>query len=365
MRFSLLSVLLFAFPSCAQWQMQDAHTNADLRGIDSLGGGVAWASGSNGTVLRTEDAGFVWQLCAVPPGAAHLDFRGIQAFDNNIAVVMSSGKGDLSRIYKTTDGCQTWKRVFDNPEATGFFDAIHRVTAHQIFVAGDPVRGKFSMYASRDAGDTWFEEDDPGLDAPATAGAFAASNSSLANLGPLMLLGTGGPRAAVYRVEPSCDAKTGSCGMAWKVSETPLAHGDAAAGVFSLGAHFAAGVSGKVSGAVVAVGGNYSKPAETAGSSAFSVDGGATWTASVTMPGGYRSAVGYDKARNRWIAVGPNGTDVSTDDGRNWRALKPDVTAGDTPDTDQRWNALSLPFVVGPHGRIGVLRPEALSGGKP
>ena len=40
--------------------------------------------------------------------------------------------------------------------------------------------------------------------------------------------------------------------------------------------------------------------------------------------------------------VGPNGTDISTDDGRNWRAL-------------------SLPYVIGPHGRIGVLRPSALN----
>ena len=38
--------------------------------------------------------------------------------------------------------------------------------------------------------------------------------------------------------------------------------------------------------------------------------------------------------------------------------LKP--TAQDTPDADKNWNALSLPFVVGPKGRIGKLRPEAL-----
>jgi hypothetical protein len=38
--------------------------------------------------------------------------------------------------------------------------------------------------------------------------------------------------------------------------------------------------------------------------------------------------------------------------------LKP--SAGEPPDADQHWNALSLPFVVGPHGRIGKLRPDAL-----
>jgi hypothetical protein len=61
-----------------------------------------------------------------------------------------------------------------------------------------------------------------------------------------------------------------------------------------------------------------------------------------------------------WITVGPNGTDISTDDGRNWRALHPDPKFNDPPDADQHWNALSLPFVVGPHGRIGTLRPNAI-----
>ncbi len=74
-----------------------------------------------------------------------------------------------------------------------------------------------------------------------------------------------------------------------------------------------------------------------------------------TPPHGYRSAVAYDPATKSWITVGPNGTDISTDDGRNWRPLHPAPT--DAPDADQNWNALSLPFVVGPHGRIGLLHP--------
>ncbi len=82
-----------------------------------------------------------------------------------------------------------------------------------------------------------------------------------------------------------------------------------------------------------------------------------------TPPHGYRSAVAYDAAVKAWITVGPNGTDISTDDGRNWRALHPDPSLPEPPDKiseDQHWNALSLPFVVGPHGRIGKLRPLKL-----
>ena len=105
--------------------MQDSNTIADLRGIHSVGNGIAWASGTEGTVLRTTDEGATWQRCATPPDAENLDFRGIQAFDQKTAIVMSSGKGGLSRLYKTTDGCQTWKLVLMNPDMPGgFFDAV-------------------------------------------------------------------------------------------------------------------------------------------------------------------------------------------------------------------------------------------------
>jgi len=76
--------------------------------------------------------------------------------------------------------------------------------------------------------------------------------------------------------------------------------------------------------------------------------------AAQTPPHGYRSAVAYDLTQKLWITVGPNGTDISTDDGKNWTPLTP--SGYDPPDADKNWNALSLPFVVGPHGRIGRLR---------
>ncbi len=86
----LLSVLLGAGTVLqAQFAMQNSGTAADLRGIHSVDGKVAWASGTNGTVLRTVDGGDHWLTCATPPGAEKLDFRGVQAFDAKAAIVMS------------------------------------------------------------------------------------------------------------------------------------------------------------------------------------------------------------------------------------------------------------------------------------
>ena len=110
----------------------------------------------------------------------------------------------------------------------------------------------------------------------------------------------------------------------------------------------------------IAVGGDYSNP-EKAGSAASATSKDlAHWSASLTPPHGYRSSVAYDAATKAWITVGPNGTDISTDDGKNWRPVRPDPALHEATDAGRNWNAISLPFVVGPHGRIGKLNPTAL-----
>src|SRR5580698_7998306 len=182
----LLATLLISLTAHAQWDIEESHTTASLRGIANTGGGVAWASGTNGTVLRTEDGGYLWQTCNIPPGAEKLDFRGIQAWDENTAIVMSSGKGDQSRVYKTTDACQTWKFLFTNPDREGFWDGIQFANKKLGFIAGDPVaspqpmhKAEFVFYVTEDGGNTFRRWDNPVLAAePSTAGAFAASTSS-------------------------------------------------------------------------------------------------------------------------------------------------------------------------------------------
>jgi photosystem II stability/assembly factor-like uncharacterized protein len=75
-----------------------------------------------------------WQLCLVPKGAEKVDFPSIQGLDENTAVVMSTGKGTQSRIYKTVNGRQNWKLVFTNPDAGGSFKGLRRVTDKQIYL---------------------------------------------------------------------------------------------------------------------------------------------------------------------------------------------------------------------------------------
>src|SRR5687768_5923591 len=61
-----------------QWTPQTAGVAARLRGVSAVSDRVAWASGANGTVVRTADGGLTWQRLRVPD-AEQLDFRDIDA----------------------------------------------------------------------------------------------------------------------------------------------------------------------------------------------------------------------------------------------------------------------------------------------
>jgi hypothetical protein len=390
----LLLALTFATTAAhAQWDIEESHTTASLRGIHNVGAGVAWASGTNGTVLRTEDGGYLWQTCSMPPGAEKLDFRGVQAFDENTAIVMSSGPGDQSRLYKTTDGCQTWKLVFTNPDKDGFWDAIvarvgesgsgevcnvgSRIITGTIL--GDPTVHKSNQSKTTEPSSFYLANFEVGVTCPKdelspsaqsifalpAEAAFAASNSLLEQLGPSTYWMAVGTRLIQYSTDvsiPSHDAVQSFCDIS-----VPVSRHSASAGVFSLairpgsveaskatklgGFHWKTPSCQKAD--MVVVGGDYMAVNDRQNTAAFT-GGTNKFHVAQTPPGGYRSSVAYDPIQKLWITVGPNGTDISTDDGKNWRPLTP--SGYDPPDADKNWNALSLPFVVGPHGRIGKLR---------
>jgi photosystem II stability/assembly factor-like uncharacterized protein len=329
--------------------MQDSGTTAGLRGIDSVDGTVAWASGTGGTVLRTLDDGAHWQKCAVPDAAADgatLDFRGVQAWDAETAIVMASGPGEKSRLYKTTDGCSSWALLLKNTEKDGFWDGLvfqradygYLSLPDEAMLIGDPLRGRFDTYFGYKK-DKWFIES-AGCEARQGEAAFAASNSSFVVLGMTRyILGTGGMSGARVLIAPKLNG--GGDSDSCLSIEVPIVGGNGSSGIFSL--------SIRDLKHLVAVGGDYTKPTESKGTAAWSDDSGRTWTASTTPPHGYRSTVQWSESLKLWITAGANGSDISSDDGKTWQPLD-----------DGNWNALSLPFVVGPNGRIARLNPAAL-----
>lgn len=77
----------------AEWQSQTSGAIGRLRGVSAVSSSVAWASGANGTVLRTIDGGQSWPARR-GPGAETLDFRDIDAMSDRVAYTLSIGAGE-------------------------------------------------------------------------------------------------------------------------------------------------------------------------------------------------------------------------------------------------------------------------------
>ena len=329
----LLLIMPVAFGQT--WVLQPSGISASLRGVSVVSKSAAWASGSGGTVLRTVDGGGTWKASTVP-GAGELDFRGVQAFSADAAFLMASGEGKKSGVYRTGDGGSTWRIFYANPDEKGFFDAIAMPDMRDGMLFGDPVDGVFAMFRINQEGAVVPRVKRP--DAMPGEGGFAASNTALVMQGHRVWFGTGGKTGS--RVFRSDDA-----GEHWAVSQTTVRSGADGAGIFSLA--FADARNG------VAVGGDYSKPAEDAHNIAITSDGGATWTEpSGTRPRGYRSAVAWLPEHKKWITTGPSGSEVSSDGGRNWK-----------PIDDGGFNAIGVGpgdacWAVGAKGRVARLEFE-------
>src|SRR6202049_542794 len=215
------------------WSVQTSGIDTNLRGVSAAGSVdsdgtehiAVWACGSNGVILLSTDFGKSWKRVHVAGGDA-LDFRSIVAFDAKRALVMSSGEGDKSRIYKTVDGGVSWKLEFTDSRKGFFLDAL--ACDGECYALSDPVDGKFVIVATHNY-EEWKELPGDGMPAalPGEA-AFAASGSSLAvNNDAGIYFGTGGGKAA--RVFHSADR-----GKTWSAVETPIAGGNSSSGIFSI-----------------------------------------------------------------------------------------------------------------------------------
>lgn len=308
-RLAAAAGLLIAHITAApQWTPQASGVTVRFRGVSAVSNTVAWASGQNGTVVRTLDGGRTWQAMTIP-GAEKLDLRDIDAFDEQVAYALSIGPGDSSRIFKTVDGGARWETQFVNPDPEAFFDAMAFWDAAHGVAVSDSTDKQFVIILTSDGGRTWARVPIDRLPrALPNEGAFAASGTNVAVYGTdHVWIGTGAASAA--RVLRSRDR-----GQTWAVATTPLPAGPSA-GIFSVA--FRDALHGFV------VGGDYKKEAEAVDNAAATSDGGVTWTL-VKGLSGFRSAVVYvpGAAAPSLLAVGPSGSDYSADDGRSWTPLQ-------------------------------------------
>lgn len=340
MRSALLAAALTALvagtqtpdgPRPPQWTAVPTGVTARLRGLSAVSDRVIWASGANGTIIRTRDGGSSWQPLAVPD-AQTLDFRDIDAVDDRTAYALSIGVGEASRIYKTTDAGATWTLQFKNEVAEAFYDAMSFRDARHGFALSDSVAGQLVVLRTANGGATWTRVTTGLPPALPGEGAYAASGTNIAIQAQAVWLATSASRV----IRSSDDGQT------WTAVTTPLPT-SASAGIFSIA--FRDRARG------IIVGGDYKKESEALDNAARSTDGGASWSA-IKGLGGFRSAVAFVPSRgDTVVAVGPSGSDYSVDGGLTWRGI-----AGQGFDTVSVAPRSGAVWAAGENGRVGRLR---------
>jgi photosystem II stability/assembly factor-like uncharacterized protein len=314
----LFAAQLFAIASprinqAQSWRVLASGNDTNLRSISAVYYSAdpaqppkiaAWASGSNGAVLRSLDDGKTWSRLPVL-GGERLDFRGIVAFDDQTAYLMSSGDGEASRIYKTTDGGAKWMLQYSGERKPFFLDSIACLSETTCFALGDPIDGKFLILRTTD-GLHWAPLPPQNLPAALPKeGAFAASNSNLLVISEREFFVITGGFAA--RILHTIDG-----GQSWTAVVVPIASDNSGAGIFS--------IARSPQNQFVAVGGDYTNPTVALRVAAISPDSGNSWQSSSQQPAGYRSAAAAIDGKS-FLAVGPTGSDFSSDAGNHWNSF--------------------------------------------
>lgn len=296
------------------WELVKIDSKASLRGLCVFNDQEIWASGSNGTVAHSYDGGNTWRIKQIE-GAEELDFRDVEAIEEGTAVVISSGSP--GRIYRTTNGGSRWKLCYENDNPEIFFDSITFWNKQYGVAMSDPIDGRLFLIGTNDGGKNWRPlppKRMPQLN-PGEAG-FAASGTNICTLGEKGLavaLANGATDRGTLnsRILYSPDR-----GNTWSSWQTPI-RTNKTAGIFST--CFIDRNRGCI------VGGDFKQPDQTASNYAVTSDGGETWaTPSPRVPpSGYRSCVAkLNHGKEVYlIAVGPNGTDLSSDLGSKWRRV--------------------------------------------
>lgn len=276
-------------------QTQDSGVDVRLRGISAVDANTAWASGQKGTVLRTINGGAQWLVMHVD-GADALDFRDVEGFSADRAVVLSIGPGEASRVYRTEDGGQSWMLALQNQDPRGFFDCM-AFEGERGWMLGDPVDGRYQVFATDNGGRDWYQLES-GPQAETDEAAFAASGTCIARLHGALALASGGTKARIHVLRDGQQE--------WQAVDTGMARRKPEAGVFSVTAQ------GK---GWFAVGGDYRGEA-TPGNASM---GSGKAVTRIIAPRGYRSGAACMEDALLCIATGPSGTDLW--DGKRWHVL--------------------------------------------
>ncbi len=304
----IYSLLLFSAYT-QKIELLTSGINSSIRGLSVVTDKILWVSGTGGTVGKSTDAGKTWQWMKVPTFEQR-DFRDIEAFDANTAIVLAIA--EPGQLLKTTDGGQNWKIVFSDTTKGMFLDAMDFADEDNGVVIGDPLPGSKYIYRAytRNGGNSWFHPaDDNKHILPVQEGEamFASSGTNVVFLksdgfysSNKMYIITGG-KASNFLSQNPLQKKL-----------LPLLQGKESTGANSLAV--------LNPNTIVIMGGDFSNDKDSTENCVLSIDGGQTFSQPHSSPHGYRSCVEF-LTKNKLITCGTSGVDISVDGGINWTLL--------------------------------------------
>ncbi len=286
-------------------EILSSGTKTSLRGLSVVNNNVVWVSGSNGTVGKSTNGGKNWKWMTVN-GFEKTDFRDIEAFDANTAIIM--GIADPAYILKTNNGGESWRVVYENKIKGMFLDAMDFANNQLGIVVGDPVNGKIFIALTKNSGNSWEEIGEKENRQAADSGEafFAASGSNIklfAN--DEYFIVSGGLRSRLITNSSATDL--------------PIIQGKETTGANAIDI-YDNGMPDKPGQRMVVVGGDFNTDSVTEKNCFYTLNGGKTWLAPDTPPHGYRSSIEY-LSKKDLLACGLNGIDYSSDGGKNWKRI--------------------------------------------
>lgn len=326
----IANLVLAVFVSSAQnafINILDSGRKTSIRGLSVVDDDIIWASGSSGTVARSIDGGKTFEWLTVA-GYEKRDFRDIEAFDKNTAIIM--GIAEPAVILKTKDGGKSWYKVFEDTAKGMFLDAMDFDYMGRGIVIGDPIDNNAFLARTDDFGETWLKYNS---NYPLAVGeAFFASSGTNIKIYPtrhinslFFAFASGGTKSNYYLFK----------------TPLPLIQGKESTGANSLAFWD--------EGTWIVVGGDFTNDKDTTGNCALSNDIGQTWHKPTTPPHGYRSCVEYI-TKDKLITCGTSGVDISNDGGMNWELI-----SNKSFHVCQKAKKGNKVFLAGSNGKIAML----------
>jgi subtilisin family serine protease len=273
-------------------QARLSQISTEFHAIKLVNRNVAWACADGGVVARSLDGGRTWTRVSAPTSN---NLYCINALNENVAIVGDGPDAGPARLYRTTNGGQSWQVV---NESGSFWNVIHFFDAQNGIAQSDPVSptSGFILVRTADGGATWTP----------IAQQVAAGNGEFGLVGSMQFVGNAGwfgtNQGRVFR---STDA-----GNTWS-STTAAGNND-----WLLVVSFASPNTGVV--------GGYTLQNQQIANSVLrrTTDGGQTWGATATPSAlAFFGGTGVSELGHLWLsafsAQGPN-IFTSRDAGATW-----------------------------------------------